>query len=271
MLSNKEIISLAPSAAATTPSAHCSDKYTLVPTMSMVEVLRKEGFVPVAARQDKVRPDRWQRELHARHMITLRAKSTAHMSPTATRLGAVPEILMLNSSDGSCPFQLKLGLLRLICSNGMVVFSEVMPGVNRVHKAITAESVIAQAQALSANSKPLFDKIEKWTKIKLNDHAQRKFAREVLKLRIGEERAKHYDVEEVLRVRRPEDEAPTLWNIMNRAQEASMRGLITGTQVSATGVSRPLRMRPLNGISADVEFNQQLWALTELWASFANK
>ena len=261
MLTNAELLRLAPAAAATTPALHCSAQYTMVPTMSMVEVLRGEGYVPVAAKQMHATPDRWGNELHKQHMITLRQAGTEHMSRGAMLAGLVPELLLVNSSDGSHPFQLRQGILRMVCSNGLIVMQETEK-LQLVHKRISADDVIARAKALSANTKPLFDKIARWGKIRLNPLAQKRFAEQALALRIGEQRAKAYDTTTVLAVRRPDDEEPTLWNVFNRTQEACMQGHVR----SLPHAPHKAALGRINAIGAELAFNEQLWALTERWA-----
>lgn len=262
MLTNKEIVTRCPSAGATGPAAHCSAKYSFVPTMSMVEVLREEGFVPVEARQDARRPDRWGNEQHARHMIKMRIAGTDRVSSQKVMMaGAVPELLLVNSSDGSCQFQLKLGLFRMVCSNGLIIMSAI-DSVIRTHKALDAAEVIARARALSANTKPLFDKIKTWEKIRLNPLAQRRFAEQALVLRVGAARVKTFDLDTALAVRRPEDAEPTLWNIFNRVQEACMQGHIR----SKAEAPRAISLGHIRAIGAELDFNEQLWAQAERWA-----
>lgn len=267
MLTNKEIITRCPSAGATAPAAHCSAKYSFVPTMSMIEVLREEGFVPVAARQDARKPDRWGTESHARHMVTLRVAGTEQVKSQKVMLaGSVPELLLVNSSDGSCQFQLKLGVFRMVCSNGLIMMSDI-DRVARTHKLLDAADVIARARALSANTKPLFDKIKTWERIRLNPLAQKRFAEQALVLRVGEGRAATFDPATLLAVRRPEDEEPTLWNVFNRVQEACMQGHVR----SKAEAPRQIALRRIGAIGAEVEFNEQLWAMAERWAAIGSK
>lgn len=264
MLTNEEILTRAPAAGATSPALHCSSKFVMVNTMETIEALRKMGFVPVEARQDAAPSDRWSSNLHCRHLVRLRMKDTERLNHFALAASCAPEAVITNASDGSTRFKMDIGIWRKVCNNGLVV-SDAADGFAVKHEYITAADVIERARQLSKVSLPLFEKITRWSRIKLNDEAQEKYGHEALALRLGEERARNYDVESVLAVRRDEDKDPTLWNIYNRAQEAGMKGLITGHARTAEGPGRALRTRPLTGIKADLQFNMDLWAMTERW------
>lgn len=272
MLTHAEIKKLAPAAFATKPAAHCSAKYSMIPTMSMVSVLEAEGFIPVSAGQDTVsveNPFQPKRNEHCRHMIRMRMKGAEKLTKNVMAAHSIPEIVMLNSSDGSCPFDLKQGIFRVACSNGLIVMED-GEGFFQIHKRVTAETVIARAKALATNTKPLFDKIQRWSKIRLDERAQHKFAREALAVRVGSpEKARLYDVESILAIRREEDAAPHLWNLFNRVQENAMTGAVTGNAArTPEGPGRALSLRPIKAIGADVEFNLGLWALAEKWAGY---
>lgn len=273
MLTHQELLALAPSAGATTPAAHCSDRYNMVPTMDVLAPLMTDGFVPVEARQDTRRTDsRWGEHLHCRHIVRLRMQGTQGWTKQALATGCVPELVLTNSSDGSCPLELRLGIFRKVCSNGLIVFSE-EGGMGAIHRNTTAADVIARAQAMSRQSLPLFDKIKRWSSIRLNPAAEARYAAEALLLRVGgnAQRAANYDAATLSSSRRPEDDEPTLWNLFNRVQEASMRGLASGFVRTADGPGRAISMRPIMGISSELHFNEHLWQLTESWASLVKK
>lgn len=264
MITVEEIAKRAPAAMARKPAAHCSPQYTFIPTMDAIDALRKEGFIPVDARQSNCKNDRWGASKHMRHMIVMRMRGTETWDKNAMMGGLVPEIRLYNSSDASSPFDLIQGIFRKVCSNGLIVMT-VNERVHHVHKYVTAEDVIEHARQLSQNSKPLFDKIQKWTKIRLNDTAQKRYAAQALQIRLGgdAERAKRYEAASVVAIRRPEDEAPTLWNLFNRAQENGMRGAVAAVEGAGTGVG----LRMLTNINNEQRFNAELWKMTEKWAA----
>ena len=85
------------------PGAHesRSASYTFISTAVVVEALGSAGFYPVEARQAL----RAKSAMHARLVIRFRGRFE-----TVALCDAVPEILFLNSHDGTSAYQLRVGL-----------------------------------------------------------------------------------------------------------------------------------------------------------------
>ena len=45
---------------------------------------------------------------------------------------SVPEVVFLNSHDGTSAYQLRMGIFRVVCTNGLIVSRGCVPGVLRV-------------------------------------------------------------------------------------------------------------------------------------------
>lgn len=115
----------------------------LFPTITLLDNLQSEGFPPI---QTRVR-DVGKRE-HTKHMLRLRREDQINRNQ-------VPEIILLNSHDGSSSYQMLPGLFRSVCCNGLVCGESV--GEIRVpHKGNVVEKVIEGAyKALS-----IFDQVK---------------------------------------------------------------------------------------------------------------
>jgi len=87
------------------PSAHerMSLKYTFVPSERVLSGLMSAGFVPVDARQTHTRR---ASPLHARHVVRLRRRFE-----TVQLRDSIPEVVFLNSHDGTSAYQLRMGHL----------------------------------------------------------------------------------------------------------------------------------------------------------------
>src|SRR5262249_23691338 len=95
-----------------------SRSYTFISTVAVVDALQSAGFLPVEARQ----ATRARSPLHARHMIRFRRRFE-----TVALRDSVPEILFLNAHDGTSAYQLRVGLYRAVCTNGLIVSQGVFP------------------------------------------------------------------------------------------------------------------------------------------------
>jgi len=88
-----------------------SDRYVYVPTIEIVEGLRKEGWFPFFAVQSVPRDG--SRHGHAKHMLRLR-RDDGLGKPEAA------EVIIVNSHDGTSAYQMFAGMLRFVCTNSMI-------------------------------------------------------------------------------------------------------------------------------------------------------
>jgi hypothetical protein len=145
-LTHEELMSHVPSVFRSDKHESRSDRYTYIPTITILESLQREGFEPFFACQTKVR-DQSKRE-HTKHMLRLRraGQLTGHQ---------VPEIILLNSHDGSSSYQMLPGLFRGVCTNGLVC-GQSFGEVRVPHKGNVVEKVIEGAYEVLG----VFDRVD---------------------------------------------------------------------------------------------------------------
>jgi Domain of unknown function (DUF932) len=115
-LSDEELRHCAPSIFASQPIDTVSNRYSFLPTSSILREMRQNGWVPVRAEQQNVRTE--ARRGFQKHLIRFaRAEHLESWEKNQVR----PEVVLLNSHDKSGAYQLHCGLFRLVCSNGIVV------------------------------------------------------------------------------------------------------------------------------------------------------
>lgn len=251
-LTNDQIARHAPSVLATEAHGSRSEQYKIVPTIDVLNNLREEGFQPFEVRQTKVRnPDRRD---HTRHMVRLR-----HPDMVAAA-GDTPEIVLLNSHDGTSSFQLIAGFFRMICSNGMIT-GDVTNDIRIRHTGNVVEEVVQGSYQILENIEMLESRIDLFRTITLDEYQQHLFAQAVAAARWGTNSPLR-NVEDVLFARRFEDRGNTLWNTLNRAQENMIKGGLGGR--SATG--RRTRTRQVGGVNQDVEVNRKVWSIADKFA-----
>jgi Domain of unknown function (DUF932) len=115
-ISDEELRRVAPSIFASQPIEGVSDRYSFLPTCSILRGMRENGWVPVRAEQQSVRTE--ARRGFQKHLI--RFARAEHLQ-TWEKNQVRPEVVLLNSHDKRSAYQLHCGLFRLLCSNGMVV------------------------------------------------------------------------------------------------------------------------------------------------------
>lgn len=251
-LAAEEVAARAPAAFAQEPAPRMSARYGFVDTATIMQLLGERSFVPVRAKQDKVRA---RDPRFARHMISFQSRDLAAVAEGAA------EVIVTNSHNGTTGMTIRMGLFRLVCSNGLVV-GQTFERYNIRHTLDAAAEVDRLVASAAAGARALCENVERWRAVELTPRRALEFASEALRLRMGAEAAAAYDAAQLLRVQRAEDDSMSLWSVMNRVQEHASKGSFTGR--SAAG--RALRARALSGITKDIEFNAALWDLTEEFA-----
>ncbi len=110
-----------PSIFASWPMAGVSHKYTFVPTSQIVTGLREQNWVPVEAEEQRSRKE--GRRGYQKHLIRFRRDEQMQ---TLDEWNV--ELVLLNSHDCSCAYQLHAGIYRRVCANGLVKGDFQKPG-----------------------------------------------------------------------------------------------------------------------------------------------
>lgn len=247
-LTNDELMAHVPSVFGTDKHESRSDRYTYIPTITLLDSLKQEGFQPFFACQTRVH-DQSKRE-HTKHMLRLRREGQI----TGKQ---VPEIILLNSHDGSSSYQMLPGLFRAVCQNGLIC-GESFGEVRVPHKGNVVEKVIEGAYEVLG----IFDRVEEKRDAMqsqlLPPQVQQAFARAALTYRFGED---HQPVtaSQILTPRRYEDRQDDMWSVFNRYQENLLKGGLPGR----TAKGKRSHTRAVKGIDGDVKLNRALWVMAE--------
>src|SRR6202023_726559 len=233
------------------PSAHerLSAKYTFVPSERVLTGLMSAGFLPVDARQASARRGS---PLHARHVVRLRPRFD-----TVQLKDSVAEVVFLNSHDGTSAYQLRMGLFRVVCTNGLIVSRGAFPAYCVSHRGNIVDDVIAGALELAERFESLAAQVDRMEQRRLFKDEQLAFAERALALRFPEGAQSGMEPLQLLACRRAEEGGDALWRVYKRCQEHLLRGGLS--RRSSSG--RLTHTRAINSIRRDGQLNGQLWAL----------
>src|SRR6201993_4156123 len=136
-ISDDQIRQLAPSVFASQPIESVSERYRFLPTSSILNGMRENGWAPVRAREQSVRTE--ARRGFQKHIV--RFARVEHLQ-TWEKNQVRPELVLVNSHDKSSAYQLHCGLFRLVCTNGMVVSDGTFQRISIKHSGFNPDSVI---------------------------------------------------------------------------------------------------------------------------------
>lgn len=247
-LSNNQIAYYAPSVMASEAHHSRGEKYSFIPTIQVIDSLRTEGFEPYEIRQTKTR-NADKRE-HTKHMVRMR-----HVN-AITSAEEVPEIILLNSHDGTSSYQIMGGVFRFVCSNGLIA-GDVCNDIRVRHSGNVVDDVIEGSFRVLDNVEEIGSRIETYKAIELKPEEQSLFANAALQLRWDDKAP--VEADRILRARRWQDNKTDLWTTFNRVQENMIKGGVAGR--SATG--RRMSTRAVGGVNENVKLNRALWTLAD--------
>lgn len=229
-----------------------SERYVYVPTIEIVEGLRREGWFPFFAVQAVPRDG--SRHGHAKHMLRLR-RDDGIGKPEAA------EVIIVNSHDGTSAYQMFAGMLRFVCTNSMIA-GERFEEVRVPHKGGIQDQIIEGVYTVAEDFPRLIDATETMKDTRLSRDEQQVLAEASLVARYGEEESP-VRPDQIIAPRRREDFGQNLWQTVNVIQENLIRGGLDGRRQTADGRIRRSRTRPINGIAQNVGLNRALWTLAE--------
>ena len=266
-LTNDQIIELAPAAGSFEPIDGVSPRYSFVPTLTAVDLLRDTGWLPIHAEQSTVRLP--ERDGYQKHMIRF-AKNGLSFD------GERVDLVLYNSHDRGCAFRLIASVWRQICGNGLMVASE-FANFSHKHVGFEPEDFVRSARQIAESAGVIADRVDEMKVIELTPDERGVFAQTALGLVYGAQSKNREELvqaieaapirpEQLLEERRYDDKGFDLWTTFNVVQENIMRGGIKGISIGRDGRPRRTTTRPVKALDRNIKLNQALWFLTERMA-----
>jgi hypothetical protein len=237
-----------------------SNRYAYVNTGKVVHALADIGLRPYLCKASSTRID--EKRGFTKHMLRFRADNAQPLAG-----GVYPEVVIVNSHDTGSSFRADLGLYRLICKNGLIANYGTIAAYRGIHIELSIEAVLAGVRRITEQFPRLAETVQRMQIQTLGEGQREAFAQAAALLR--------WDVDKLpfassmlLRTRRSEDEAPTLWNVYNTIQE----NLLTGQHFSRYGRfynpgTGPRSTRAVGSIDVDMKLNGGLWAIASQFAT----
>lgn len=244
----------APSIYASGPMAGVSPRYTFVPTARIVDGLGEQGWVPVVVEEQRIRNE--ARRGFQKHLIRLRR---SEQMQTLDEWNV--ELVLLNSHDKGCAYQLHAGLYRRICSNGLVMSEGAFQAIRFRHAGLVEDEVVQASFRLLDFVPCVGELVNRFRSRSLEARESLDLARHALLLRYDSVELAPVEPDTLLKARRPEDEGTDLWRTMNRVGENLERGGVSDWHKDRRGKLRSVRA--LRGIDSKVSLNKGLWGLAE--------
>jgi hypothetical protein len=234
--------SIIPSLTTTAPSPRVSSKYGFISTQETLQPFLEAGYTISNAMTVRTRRSRAEMAPYRKHLIRLRP---SHVTPLQGDV--VPEVVLINSHDGSSAFKLLAGLFRLVCSNGLILMDAQFGGISIPHTTYKAKTALAAASEMTELALTVATKdIPKMLNTPMSYEAQLNFAASL---------NTPYNAAQLIQRHRHEDTDLNLWTTFNAIQENLTKGGLYRRDRAGRGRRTPR----MTSITRTVKMNTTLW------------
>lgn len=239
-----EIKQIAPSIFTEQKLFSLTEKYIHTPTSRVIEDMISLGWQITKAQEIKTKKNKG----FQKHLIILRNPEIMIRGKNGD--DSFPQVILTNSHDGKNAFNFRVGIYRLVCSNGLVVADNEFENISIRHINYTFENLKEKINELISKLPGLVQKINLFKSIQLTEAQMIDFASKAANLRTKQK----VNALDLLMVTRIEDQGSRLWEVYNRLQEKILGGnYIAGKR----------KARSVKSFQKDIELNEKLWKLAE--------
>lgn len=237
-----------------------SERYSFISTMEPVNVLRQLGWeVSHVAQQHTRLAEKNGFQRHALKFMKAGQSQALVVGQT------IPQLVLVNSHEGSAAFRFFLGLFEVRCTNGLMVESGSLTECRVLHRGYTDEKVAEGMTSLIPQIPAVLETAENWKSLKLETPEVKAFAEAAIELRWDAESETYVNPENVACAAWKGQEENTLYDVFNRVQEGILRGGRYGFYAKNKTGNRT-KVRPIKSLAENERLNKALWSLTSKMA-----
>jgi len=169
-------------------------------------------------------------------------------------------LLQRNSRDGIKKFQFSMGFYRLVCTNGLIVGTDIFEPISIKHVGDLPSQVDAIVMQASTALPDVYDRITAMLGTTLTQDETVEFAKRAASLRF-KDGDRSVDPASLLLARREQDKGFDLWHVFNRVQENLINSDKNFKTTNKEGKTRAVRS--VSNIDLTYNVNRDLWSLSE--------
>jgi hypothetical protein len=248
-MTKEQIKELAPSVFTQNAHSKMSEKYTFIPTTRVIEDMETLGWDVVSVREIKSRKGIG----FQKHMIKFQNQNIIIEGENGDDV--FPQILLTNSHNGSSSFQFRVGLYRLVCSNGLVIATQEFKNIKIRHMGYSFDELENNIKSIIEQLPLTVESMNKMKKIELEQDQMVKLAQDMLHTRFGDGVEKMmFDFDQILNPVREQDHNNDLWTVFNRVQERVING-----DFNYISNNKSRKARPIKNFDQDLKINQNMF------------
>lgn len=232
-------------------SNNTSEKYTHIPTDTVIKDLELLGWGVVDAQEVKAR----KQVGYQKHLVVLRNNDVVINGKDGDTV--YPQILLTNSHDGKNSFSFQAGLFRMICENGLVIATKEFESYKIRHMGYDFETLQGVIKDMISNLDLTVKSMNKMKATELSKNQTFELAKLMLETRIENTNNTFTDqsIKDILIPQRKEDKGFGLWEVFNRVQE----NIVEGNFQYLTPKGKLRQARLIKNFKQDMNINSKMY------------
>jgi hypothetical protein len=223
-----------------------SSKFGFISSSDLVAQLEGQGLKLADVIESKIRKNKDLRQGYQKHVLRFdTGLSNAHGNL---------QVLAINSHEGSSALTFRMGFFRLVCSNGLIIGSDLIPQIKVRHTANGLLKLNDSVEELMQWRTVAMDNIDKMSSKKLSSEEFEALVMNSAKIRMGEKFSDK--IVPLFETKRYEDNSRDLFTVFNVIQENVMR---TGFYALNKDTNTTTKIRAIKGVNASLELNTALY------------
>ena len=250
-LNLEELRKIAPSIFTQKGAENTSEKYSHIPTDTVIKDLELLGWGVVDAKEVKAR----KQIGYQKHLVVFRNPDVVINGKDGDTV--YPQILLTNSHDGKNSFSFQAGLFRMICENGLVIATKEFESMKIRHMGYDFEILQGVIKSMISNLDLTVESMNKMKETELTEEQTLDFAKQLLETRVAGSKNKFGDeaIADILTPQRKEDKGNGLWEVFNRVQE----NIVEGNFQYLTPSGKLRQARPIKNFRQDMNINARMY------------
>jgi len=234
-------------------SDNTSDKYTHIPTDTVIKDLELLGWGVVDSKEVKARKSTTKG--FQKHLVIFRNPEV--MIKGVDGDDVYPQILLTNSHDGKNSFSFTAGLFRMVCENGLVIATQEFASHKVRHMGYDFEALQVIIRKMVLELDLTLESMNKMKLTELSENETLDLAKKLLETRVEGTKNTFDDVaiNDVLKSQRLEDNGFGLWEVFNRVQE----NIVEGNFDYITSKGKVRSARPIKNFRQDMNINSKMF------------
>lgn len=223
-----------------------SKNFGFISSENLVKTLESKGLSLDSVIESKIRKNKDLRQGYQKHVLRFN-------TGFSNKEGQL-QLLAINSHEGSSALTFRLGFFRLVCSNGLIIGSDLIPQIKVRHTQNGLLKLNDSIEELMDYKIVAMDNMQKMSDRKLNKDEIEKLYQESLKIRLAE---KYSDkIVPLFESKRYEDNKEDLFTQFNIIQENVIK---TGFYALNTESNVSTKIRAIKSVNSNLDINTALY------------